>query len=40
MNEDNDSKREIFKNIPAYSENINPRKGFTSFTCDGKDTVT
>lgn len=39
MNENDDNKREIFKNIPTYSEKINPRKYFTSFTYDGKDTV-
>lgn len=40
MNENDDNKRELFKNIPAYTENINPRKYFTSCTCGGKDTVT
>lgn len=40
MNENDDNKREIFKNIPTHSEKINQMKYFTSITYDGKDTVT
>lgn len=37
MNENDDNKREIFKNIPTHSEKISQMKCFTSVTYDGKD---